>query len=188
VTNRPEIVAFNQELLAFYSLGDGDWTLSIDGKQVATASAWEWENGINLAFNVRTPQYLQAQNVLGARRELSRKRYLVESVYPNLRRHIRAEMGKMGLNADSALDRAKYFGEKIPKQNSRYVKNWEGLRDSWDRVCELMAECEAAWPEVRYHSAGGSLELVRREFEQAVVCFLSEESDVVRDGPVDHRL
>ena len=149
VTNRPEVVAFNQQFLTFYSLADGDWELFIDGQKVATASAWEWENGINLAFNARTPQYAQAQKVLRARRELSRKRYLAESVYPNTRRHVRAEMGKMNLNADSASDRAKYFGEKIPKLNSWDVKSWEGLRDNWERVGELMAECESAWPEVR---------------------------------------
>ena len=149
VTNRPEVVAFNQQMLAFYSLADGDWTLCIDGVDVATASAWEWENGINLAFNPNTPQYAQAQKVLGVMREFSSKRNLAEAVYPNLRRQVRGEMAKAGLNADSESDRAKYFGENIPKQHSWNVETWEGLRDNWERVDELMAECEAAWPEIR---------------------------------------
>jgi len=151
VTNHPDVVAFNQEILTIYGLAEGDWTLAIDGADVATASAWEWENGVNLAFNARTPQWAQAQRVLAAHREAGARAYFVESEYPRIRRDVRKELEKRGLDPASPEARAGYIAEMLPKVS--YWKTnrdaWEGARDNWDRIDELIAEHDAVWPRIR---------------------------------------
>ena len=56
----PFIQDFNQEILIVKGLPVGNYELVIDGVSVQTASANELTQGINLAVNEKTPQYMQA--------------------------------------------------------------------------------------------------------------------------------
>ena len=53
----------NQEMLSVAGLADGLYEVRIDGAAVGRHNAAELSRGINLAFNVATPQYKQAQTV-----------------------------------------------------------------------------------------------------------------------------
>ncbi len=53
----------NQEVLSVTGLTNGTYTLFIDGTAVATHTAKEWSDGINLAMNEKTPQFKHAQAV-----------------------------------------------------------------------------------------------------------------------------
>lgn len=148
-TNAPAVAAFNQQILAFYCLGDGDWTLRIDGREVCTASSVEWERGVNLAFNERTPQHRQAMAVLRANESRGRKSGSVESRRQGLRRYIRNLMPREGLDPEKAEDREAFLAKKLPTLNSWDVEPWKVAIREWDDQERLLAECEAAWPQVR---------------------------------------
>ena len=51
---------FNQEILKVDGLKSGNYDVSIDGEKIGTYPAVELGEGINLAENMRTPQYQQA--------------------------------------------------------------------------------------------------------------------------------
>ncbi len=55
--------AFNREVLSLYGLKDGTWVLKIDGKEILSASARQWEIGIDFAVNEKTPQYQHAMEL-----------------------------------------------------------------------------------------------------------------------------
>lgn len=148
-TNAPSVVAFNQQILAFYCLGAGDWTLKIDGAEVCTASAREWERGVNLAFNSRTPQHRQAMAVLKANDVRWHKSGSVESRRQGLRRLFRNRMPREGLDPEKAEDREAYLAKMLPKLNPWDVEPWKVTVKEWDDQARLLAECEAAWSEVR---------------------------------------
>ena len=148
-TNAPIVAAFNQQRLAFYCLGDGDWTLKIDGGEICTASALEWERGVNLAFNDRTPQHRQAMAVRKANVTHGHKSRVAESSRQGLRRLFRDRMPKEGLDPEKAEDREAYLEKKIPTLNPWDVEPWKGAVKEWDDQERLLAECESAWAEVR---------------------------------------
>lgn len=54
----------NKELLRIKSLKKGYYDVMIDSVTIGDYSAWELKKGINLATNIRTPQYQQSANVL----------------------------------------------------------------------------------------------------------------------------
>ncbi len=64
----------NQEIFTVTGLAEGSYELKIDGETVATHTAKEWSDGINLAVNKNTPQYKQAMEV----HNLNRQRRLIE--------------------------------------------------------------------------------------------------------------
>ena len=148
-TNEPVVAAFNQQMLAFYCLGDGDWTLKIDGGEVCTASALEWERGVNLAFNDKTPQHRQAVEVAKANDARGRKSCVVESSRQGLRRSFRERMPKEGLDPEKAEDREAYLAKRLPTLNPWDVEPWKGAVKEWDDQERLLSECEAAWADVR---------------------------------------
>jgi len=53
----------NQELLSISGLADGKYEVRIDGTAIGQHSAQELADGINLAFNNKTPQFKQAREV-----------------------------------------------------------------------------------------------------------------------------
>ena len=148
-TNAPAVAAFNQQLLAFYCLGDGDWTLKIDGAEVCTASAIEWERGVNLAFNEKTPQHRQAMAVMRANAARAHKAYIAESSRRGLRRDFRDQMTREGLDPEKAEDREAFLEKRLPTLKSWDVEPWKGTVKEWDDQEQLLAECEAAWADVR---------------------------------------
>ena len=148
-TNAPSVAAFNQQVLAFYCLCDGDWTLKIDGIEICTASAAEWERGVNLAFNEKTPQHRQAMAVAKANDVRWHKSGSVESRRQGLRRLFRSRMPKENLDPEKPEDREAYLAKMLPKLNQWDVEPWKTTVKEWDDQARLLAECEAAWPGVR---------------------------------------
>lgn len=63
----------NQELLKITNLTTGSYRLKIDGIEIGIYDASELANGINLAFNEKTPQYQQAQEFCKINHELAQK-------------------------------------------------------------------------------------------------------------------
>lgn len=55
---------FNREDLCVTGLGDGTWLLSIDGQPIASFTAEELAEGINMAEFTTTPQYRQASAIM----------------------------------------------------------------------------------------------------------------------------
>ena len=53
----------NQQILSVHGLAAGNYELKIDGSSVGHYSARDLEDGVNLAFNEKTPQFKQAQTV-----------------------------------------------------------------------------------------------------------------------------
>ncbi len=65
----PLEIDVNQELLTVTGLAEGSYKLTIDGRAVATHTAKEWSDGVNLAFNEATPQHGQARAIQRLNRE-----------------------------------------------------------------------------------------------------------------------
>lgn len=149
-TNAPVVAAFNQQILAFYCLGEGDWTLKIDGDAVCTASAAEWERGVNLAFNALTPQHRQAMAVLGANRARAAKANEVEAARRRIRREMLDKMPRQGLDPASADDRGKYLAQSLETMwwEPARIQMTAAVRE-WDDLDRLLDECDEAWPKVR---------------------------------------
>jgi len=70
----PFFEEMNQELLTVKNLKEGAYKLSIDGDYIATFSAEDLANGVNLAKCTNTPQYKQALKIL----MLNEERFEVE--------------------------------------------------------------------------------------------------------------
>jgi len=149
-TNLPQVAAINQEILAFYSLADGDWTLKIDGRPVRTASARDWAIGVNLAFNPLTPQYRQAQDVGRANHRRHDRHGGICASSASIIRSVSALMKHRGLDPTNADDRAKYLAERMPKLNPWDIQPWKTTFAEWDRQDEKVRVCiEDDWPELR---------------------------------------
>ncbi len=149
-TNAPVVAAFNQQILAFYMLGEGDWTLAIDGEEVCAASAVEWERGVNLAFNPKTPQHRQAMKVLAANRARAARANDVEAGRRRFRREMLFKMPSQGLDPAKAADREKYFQDNVKKVWWEAGKiQLKATVDGWDDIERLLDECDAEWPKVR---------------------------------------
>ena len=149
-TNAPVVAAFNQQILAFYCLGDGDWTLRIDGVEVCTASSLEWERGVNLAFNPKTPQLRQAMAAMKTNRARAERANEIEAARPRIRRDMRNAMPRRGLDAENAEDRRAFLMERLAEMTwKRDIDQWTAAVGEWDEQEALIVECDAAWPAVR---------------------------------------
>jgi lysophospholipase L1-like esterase len=70
---------FNQELVQVTGLENKDYNLLIDGQRVGTYTGRQLAAGVNLADNIRTPQYQQAVQI----RELNEERWEIEKRFRN---------------------------------------------------------------------------------------------------------
>lgn len=107
----------NQELLVINNLSGGNYELLIDNIKVGIYKSEELNNGINLALNEQTPQYLQAVQVMNLCEEY-------RQVYSNLRQMAYVEYKQIfdyayKTNNDSLIG---YITKKIEKQGNAYVK------------------------------------------------------------------
>ena len=149
-TNAPAVAAFNHQMLTFCCLGEGDWTLTIDGEEVCTASALEWERGVNLAFNEKTPQHRQAMKVLEANRVRAARANEIEAARRRIRRDMLARMPQQKLDPAKPEDREAYMSQELEKMwwEPAKVQMKAAVRE-WDDLDRLLDECDAAWPKVR---------------------------------------
>ena len=150
-TNLPQAVAFNQQLLTFYGLKEGDWTLVVDGQKALTASAREWELGVNLAFNPLMPQYRQAQEVGRENHRRADRHGRILASVSGIRRTVRDRMTRAGLDYRSPADRAKYLEGLLPKLQPWDVKPWKLTFERWDAFEDDVSACLSAkeWADLR---------------------------------------
>lgn len=148
-TNLPQVVEFNQQMLTFYGLPAGNWTLKIDGAPVHTATEREWELGVNMAFNPKTPQFRQAHDLERANHRRADRHSMILAARPGVRRHVISHMKRQGLDPDKAEDRAKFLAERLPKLQPWDVNTWKGAFAEWEKQDELVAGCENDWAELR---------------------------------------
>ena len=129
----------NREYLRVKNLDLGDWTLSIDGNFVVTASAAQWSKGVNLSA-LPTPQSKQARKVsaLNTRRIAAEKK--VRRVAP-ARHFLRAHVK----NVDD-LEEVRRAVKSFEGQNGfpmrllpEYVREWP-LREGYLREAQKLEE------------------------------------------------
>ena len=113
----------NQELLAVDGL-KGDWALTIDGVELGTWSAQEWEKGINMAELTFSPQYQQALEVM----HLNEYRWEIERslrIYAWIQYSFFQEKGMLDVNDKRAVE----LYDSL-KEGNAWLK---GYRGDWDR-------------------------------------------------------
>lgn len=149
-TNAPVVAAFNNQILAFYMLDGGNWTLTIDGDEVCTASSAEWERGVNLAFNEKTPQHRQAMKVLEANRARAARANEIEAARRRIRHEMLLKMPQQKLDPSKAEDREVYLAKALESMwwEPSKVQMKAAVRE-WNDLDRLLDECDAAWPKVR---------------------------------------
>jgi hypothetical protein len=75
----PFVKELNREELRLTNLPAGTYRLKIDGEEVGQYSSKDWEQGINLALNEKTPQYRQAMEILSLNAERQRLEYMLRT-------------------------------------------------------------------------------------------------------------
>lgn len=185
-TNDPVVTALDREMLAFYGLPDGNWTLWIDGAPVRTAGAAEWESGVNLAFEPATPQHRQAQELLRARDAFWKEKKEKEAGHTRVRRELRRYMDAKGLDKDSLEDRLKAAGEAHidPAYETWLRRIWRYVAENWDDIEAHRTVTIAKWPALREkatprphrYELKPSLGSVRQPGQRALLNGLSAEA------------
>jgi lysophospholipase L1-like esterase len=137
----PFIQEFNQELLTVKGLKEGNYRLKIDGENIGQWPAKQFSDGINLAEEVRTPQYQQAITV----RELNEERWDIER---RIREYTWMEWDflydKKMLYADNAdaMDTIKKAALKNPFVNGNMDNftrgRFKAVRDAWQKEMDVL--------------------------------------------------
>ena len=134
----PVVRDLNQQILQMRSLPRGRWALEIDGTRVGAWFSPEWERGINLAMNEKTPQYAQAQKVHAAVFE----RRAIEN------RLISWKACKWWLDSQrvdsddwAAVER---FWSAKPNRTGYFEGFYPDFRANWDNRAEQEAKIDAA--------------------------------------------
>ncbi len=140
---------FNGETLAFAGLADGDWTLTIDGDRICTASARQWAIGVDLGGNAQTPQYRQALDVWRETKRLHERMGQVQADNVLFIRSAAAQMRQQGLDPSSPEDRARYLTEWLPKAQPWDVAKMRNAMQEWDANDRLIRDVDAFWPRLR---------------------------------------
>ena len=115
----------NQEILRIKGLAAGDYELIIDSIPICKHSAAEWANGINLAFDDKTPQAKQSANVA----QINDQRRGIECQLRNYAA-VRWFLRNQGVNPDDStaiktfaetkMNKTGYFEQQVPT----YLKEW----------------------------------------------------------------
>ena len=94
--------SLNQQVLKVTALEMGNYRLKINNTEVGNYPATEFEKGINLALNTRTPQYLISDSIA----KLCEERFTKENTIRTLRR---IEMKQLTKLKDNSPDSAKAY-------------------------------------------------------------------------------
>ena len=140
---------FNQEVLALYGLADGEWTLKIDGVTVASASARQWEIGVDLGGNEKTPQYRQALEVAHANHGAHDRMAEIQATNVSIIRHITDRMLHEKLDPADAAAREAYVQKRLPTLQPWDVPRWKAALRDWDDNDRLIRSVDEFWPKLR---------------------------------------
>ncbi|MDO4568876.1 MAG: SGNH/GDSL hydrolase family protein [Planctomycetia bacterium] len=120
----------NQEILRIRHLPPGQYALKIDGISVGEYSSEQFDEGIDLAFNEKTPQYQQAQRVLA----LSNARAVDERQLRNLAA-VRWFLRLRHIDPDD-LESVRAFYEALPNKTGYFETKIPNYVDTWSSHAE----------------------------------------------------
>lgn len=115
----PFIDDLDRETLRIAGLGGGRWAVSIDGKAVATCTAEELANGINLATNDQTPQYAQAMRVADSN---FKRQAIVAGKLRAIAAVHHSRLAKAGVAIDDIAAAEKILKPLIASEKNDYVR------------------------------------------------------------------
>lgn len=137
----PFIKEFNQELLTVKGLKAGNYVVKIDGEQIASTSAGQLSNGLNLAEITTTPQYQQAIQI----RELNEERWDIERrirMYVWMQYDFLKEKGLLHNDSNAAMDTVKKYAVKnifVNGNKDNYSRaRYKSLRDAWQKEMDVL--------------------------------------------------
>jgi hypothetical protein len=132
---------FNQELLTVKGLKAGNYVVKIDGEQIASTSAEQLSNGLNLAEITTTPQYQQAIQI----RELNEERWDIERrtrMYVWMQYDFLKEKGLLHNDSNAAMDTVKKYAVKnifVNGNKDNYSRaRYKSLRDAWQKEMDVL--------------------------------------------------
>lgn len=145
-------VYFNEELnvqlLKISPLAAGNYTLNIDGINVADFTSEALQKGINLATIKTTPQYLQAQKVAektiayrNVQRKLRDLKFIVYSYFP--KHSWSADLSTSEKVIDSVLSSLQTTNEKKYKSLKPQLENYLNDRprqEEWEKKADVLAK------------------------------------------------
>lgn len=131
----------NREILRVTGLAAGDYTIAIDGKQVATCSATDLAAGVNLATDQQTPQYGQAMRVADSsfKRQalIARKQRSPAAAYHSW-------VSKAGVAPDDFAGAKRVLDPLIAKEKNDYIRGlMQSYLDCTPHAAEIAAEVAA---------------------------------------------
>jgi lysophospholipase L1-like esterase len=137
----PFIDDLDRETLRVTGLGGGSWSLSIDGTVVATCTARELADGVNLATNERTPQYAQALRVADAN---FKRQAIVAGKLRAIAAVHHSRLAKAGIAIDDVAAAEKALRPLIATEKNDYVRGlMQTYLDSKPQETALKAEVAA---------------------------------------------
>jgi lysophospholipase L1-like esterase len=132
---------FNKELLQVKGLEDKPYLLKIDGKTIGSYSGSQFENGINLATIMATPQYQQALALM----HLNEERWTIERrlrEYYWIHYSILKPRGLLFNDGDATVDSLQKYGKKdffVAVTIPTYQKaRFKAVRDTWQKELDLL--------------------------------------------------
>ncbi len=122
----------NREMLAIKGLKSGQYVLKIDNVEVGKWSAEDFSKGINLATQVRTPQYQQAINVMS----LNERRWEIERyfrTYYGIQYRFFRDKNLMYVDDEKSLDTLKKYASSHPLYSVDFYQyaRFEKVRGYW---------------------------------------------------------
>ena len=131
----------NQELLSLVGIPKGTWRLAIDGAAVGDYSSEELARGVNLAFESKTPQFRQAQEV--HLQNMARRSAEIQIVQLNVVRWF-LRRTKPSIDVDDlAAVKAYYEGIDERQRKGYYQGLIPAYLEKWPTVGKMREDVEA---------------------------------------------
>ncbi len=140
---------YNREILKITGLEKGNYALKIDGQKIGEYSADMLANGVNLAGNVKTPQFKHAEEVNKIAKKFKSKAASYRSMFM-IELFNRSQMDKLK-SVDEKIEFVKTKGEKetgwIKGAYDSYIKNKKNQKALFKELKQINADMyKAAQP------------------------------------------
>lgn len=134
----PVVRDLNQQILQMRSLRRGQWGLEIDGCRVGEWNQMEWERGINLAMNAKTPMFVQARKVHDAvfARRAEELRFVSWKA-------VKWWLDGQRVDSDNWIEVEKFWNA-VPNRQGYFEGYYPDFHANWDNRAEQEAKIEAA--------------------------------------------
>ncbi len=129
----------NREMLSVKGLKAGNYLLKIDGVEIGNWTAAEFDQGINLALQVKTPQYRQAADIMA----LNEKRWEIERrlrTYNAIQFNFFMERGLLYADDERAVDTLRKYAHLNPFFGVEFYQTarFRQVRDSWEKEMDAL--------------------------------------------------